>query len=84
MHTIVVNTTIVHSLAKTCPFSFTIIFYHFTINITAAMSTLIKVVVAQPYIVAVLAQSLHLIVYLLRDTAMLGKAMIYKEEYSHS
>ena len=32
------------------------------------MSTLIKVVVAQMYVVAVLSQSLHLIVYLLRDT----------------
>jgi hypothetical protein len=44
------------------------------------MSLRREVIVAEPDVVTALSESLHLIVYLLGDTTMGRKAMIYQEQ----
>jgi hypothetical protein len=77
--TIVVDAAIVRTLAEGCPTPRAIVFEHLAIHIAAAMTLRREVIVAQAYIVTILLESLHLIVYLFRDTAMFGKTVIYQE-----
>lgn len=56
---------------------------HSAIHKAAAVPTPIEVIIAEMHLMPILLKSLHLIAYLLADTALLGKAMIYKEQDSH-
>ena len=75
-NTIVIDTAIIYTLADGSPRASTIVFYNLTINIAATMATLVKIIIAQSDIMAILFQAFHLIEYLLRDSAVLRKTMI--------
>jgi hypothetical protein len=80
---IVKDAAIAHTLAQGSHHTCTIIRNLLLIYIPAPVTISILSVVTQANIMSILTQALDLIVYLLRDTTMLGKTMIYKKQYIH-
>ena len=81
--TVVIHTAIVNTLTHSSQASLAIILYNLTINISTTMAFGRESIVAEADIVSVFTQSLHLIVNLLADTAIVGKSVVNEEEYLH-
>ena len=84
IETVVEHTAKTQSLAQGSRHARTIVLDDGIVDEAASVTVRREVVVAQPHIVAVLSQTLHLIVNLLRDAAEIGKAMIDQKQYSHA
>ena len=56
---------------------------HSAIHKAAAVSLFVEIIIAEVHLMPTLLKALYLITDFLADTALLGKAMIYKEQDSH-
>ena len=75
---------VVGALLQTCHCPCAIVLQHLIVHKPETLAILCKAVIAQSHVVTVLAQPLHLIVYLLRDATMFRETVINQKEYSHS
>ena len=76
---IINNRVIIHALAYSCQSARTIILYNCIVNIATTVSVFSKTIITEMHFVATFPESLYLIVYLLTDSANIGKPMINKK-----
>ena len=81
--TVIIDTIIISTLAKTCNHTHTVVLDNQTINIPATMAIRIKIIVTDMDFVTILTQPFYLIMYFLTDATDFRKTVINQEEYLH-